>query len=661
VPPATTPPIQQRVDQRRRTSNLSLNFKLGAVAAVAVFTVIVGSLGVVVVRESSDAWALVSQTQQVQQSLSAVLQRLTDAETGQRGYLLSNSDEFLEPFNGATTDVTQTLARLRELVKVNDSQVRALSALNEAVETRITTLNAHIDGRRLGDVLSVELLRPGKQQMDRVQTLVRSMRATEATLLAERQMQTDRWGVIAIAVLFAGSLGACALLIVISTAIRRDVALQEAARIRIAEQNTELEAQSQTLADQQIELDHQVKESQAITGQLQATNLTLHRSTEMAEREREDAIEARDLVKASESRYRFMADTIPVQVWTAAADGQLDFVSEGVAHYFGRTREEMLGEGWLAVIHPDDVSPVVERWTHALATGQPYEVKFRLRRHDGTYRWHIGQALAQRDDNQTICGWFGSNTDVDDQHRDSARRERLVRSVERTNQELDQFAYVASHDLKATLRGIGNLSEWIEEDIGPSFPASAREKMELLRGRVRRVEALIDGMLEYSRAGRVRNPPTSVDTNALLNEVLEVLAFPETVRVQVDTSLPHVVTEHVPLQQVFGNLLGNAVKNAGRTDVALRVAGTIVGEFVHFAVTDNGPGIAPQYHDRIFVMFQRLAARDKIEGTGAGLAIVKKIVESRDGRVWVQSPSDEQTGSGTTFHFTWPTVPGPKQ
>jgi light-regulated signal transduction histidine kinase (bacteriophytochrome) len=231
-------------------------------------------------------------------------------------------------------------------------------------------------------------------------------------------------------------------------------------------------------------------------------------------------------------------------------------------------------------------------------------------------------------------------------------------ALERTNQELDQFAYVASHDLKAPLRGIANLSQWIEEDSGEAFPAESRHKMELLRGRVHRLEGLIDGILEYSRAGRSRVAATSVNVQALVQDVVDLLDPPETVSVHIAPDLPPVVAEAVPLSQVFSNLISNAIKYGARPDSVIFVTAKVTGSFVLFSVTDNGPGIPPQYHERIFVVFQTLAPRDKVEGTGIGLAVVKKIVEARHGRVWVESPLDAATGKGTTFHFTWPRVPG---
>ena len=247
--------------------------------------------------------------------------------------------------------------------------------------------------------------------------------------------------------------------------------------------------------------------------------------------------------------------------------------------------------------------------------------------------------------------------------RSTRRRERLIRQLERSNKDLDQFAYVASHDLKAPLRGIANLSSWIEEDLAASMTDDTREQMALLRGRVHRMEALIDGILQYSRAGRVRTAPEPVDTGALVAEVIELIAPPEGTQIVVAEDMPKVLAERVPLQQVFMNLIGNAVKYGRRGAGPVEVRVSSVEEVVdpdaphlyRFSIADNGPGIAPQYHDRVFGIFQTLQSRDQVEGTGIGLSVVKKIVEGQGGRVWVESAE----GEGAIFHFTWPAAPAP--
>jgi signal transduction histidine kinase len=176
--------------------------------------------------------------------------------------------------------------------------------------------------------------------------------------------------------------------------------------------------------------------------------------------------------------------------------------------------------------------------------------------------------------------------------------------------------------------------------------------MRLLQGRVHRMEALIDGILAYSRAGRVLKSPEAVDTGTLVREVIELLAPPSGVTIHVPPQMPTLNAERVPLQQVFLNLIGNAVKytRAERPDPVIRIDWRDAGNAFEFSVSDNGPGIEPEYHERIWGIFQTLAPRDKVEGTGIGLSVVRKIVESRDGSVSLES----SPGQGAIFRFIWP-------
>jgi PAS domain S-box-containing protein len=228
---------------------------------------------------------------------------------------------------------------------------------------------------------------------------------------------------------------------------------------------------------------------------------------------------------------------------------------------------------------------------------------------------------------------------------------RLAAALERSNRELDAFAYAASHDLRAPLRGIANLAQWIEEDLTAQggLKSETAEMLQLMRGRMHRMEALIDGLLQYSRAGRTHKTPEAVDIHALVAEVVDLLAPPAGATVTLEP-LPAITTERLPLQQVFMNLIGNALKHGGGDRAVIVVGGRDAGAFHEFFVRDNGPGIAPEFQDRIWGIFQTLEARDKVEGTGIGLALVKKIVEGHGGRVWVES----SVGQGSTFRFLWP-------
>ncbi|OWP63843.1 histidine kinase [Hymenobacter amundsenii] len=226
-----------------------------------------------------------------------------------------------------------------------------------------------------------------------------------------------------------------------------------------------------------------------------------------------------------------------------------------------------------------------------------------------------------------------------------------IRQLERRNQELDQFSYVVSHDLKAPLRGIETASRWIEEDMGQDVPAHIKEFLVLMRTRVRRMENLITGILDLARVGRTPQADEAVFVRQLLREIVDSLELPAGFEVELPFYLPTLQTNRVQLEQVFTNLISNAVKYHHDPAHGRITIGCVEGpQFYTFAITDNGPGIAAAYHERIFIIFQTLTERDTLESTGVGLAIVKKMVERQGGTIRVESAE----GAGASFIFTWP-------
>lgn len=222
--------------------------------------------------------------------------------------------------------------------------------------------------------------------------------------------------------------------------------------------------------------------------------------------------------------------------------------------------------------------------------------------------------------------------------------------LQRSNRELDQFAYVASHDLKAPLRAIHQLSTWIAEDAADLLPAASREHLTKLQGRIQRLGTLLDDLLAYSRAGRHRHPSEQIDPAELVQNVAEALSLPPHFTVRVNGVMPTLVTERIPLETIFRNLIDNAIKHHHQpTEGCVEISAEDQGEFLAFVLKDNGPGIDAAFHNRIFEMFQTLRPRDQVEGSGIGLTVVKKIVESRGGTIQVESREKE----GTTFRFTW--------
>lgn len=242
----------------------------------------------------------------------------------------------------------------------------------------------------------------------------------------------------------------------------------------------------------------------------------------------------------------------------------------------------------------------------------------------------------------------------------SAQKDELIRSnqklqeytasLEKSNRELDKFASIVSHDLKAPLRAIGNLTGWIEEDAGDQMSTEVRTNFDMIKQRVNRMEDLINAILDYSRADRRMGEVEKIDTNQLVNDTIDFIGKPENAELIIANQLPTLFSDRTRLSQVFSNLIGNAIKYNDKKEIKVTISSVESKEGFTFSVKDNGPGIEKQYHKRIFVIFQTLNRRDDIESTGVGLAIVKKIVEDCGGKVWVES----EYGNGADFKFFWP-------
>ncbi len=225
--------------------------------------------------------------------------------------------------------------------------------------------------------------------------------------------------------------------------------------------------------------------------------------------------------------------------------------------------------------------------------------------------------------------------------------------AERRAQYLEQFAYVTSHDLKAPLRAVSNLAQWIEEDLDKKLDDSSREQLSLLRDRVRRMHDLIEGLLEYSRVGRTGSQEEMVDTRELIEETIDSLLPPKGFKIRIRGEMPTLRADRLQLGQVFANLLSNSLKHHGGQKGKIRVAVENVDALHEFSVCDDGRGIAPEYHDKVFQIFQTLGSSDMGGSTGIGLALVKKIVEEHGGRIRLESA----VGEGTCIFFTWPKGP----
>lgn len=227
-------------------------------------------------------------------------------------------------------------------------------------------------------------------------------------------------------------------------------------------------------------------------------------------------------------------------------------------------------------------------------------------------------------------------------------RNLLFKDLEKANQELKDFAYVVSHDLKAPLRAIGSLASWLASDYADKLDEDGKENLEMLVSRVKRMHSLIEGILQYSRVGRADSTKSSIDLNQLVAETIESLAPPQNIRITVETEMPSIWADPVRIQQLFQNLISNAIKYMDKPQGQIQIRCDEENEFWKFSIKDNGPGIEERHFERVFQLFQTLAPRDEVESTGVGLAVVAKIVELYGGKVGVHSI----VGEGSTFYFT---------
>jgi PAS domain S-box-containing protein len=403
----------------------------------------------------------------------------------------------------------------------------------------------------------------------------------------------------------------------------------------------QLEEAKDTIEEQSGDLTEELTRSQSLTDRLAASNDGLQQANTAAE--------------SARVRFEQLLQSTDEAIFGMDAAGLCTFINASGARLLGYERNELLGRNMHEVLH------------HHRADGSPYPIEqcpIHKAMLDGTSVRIADEVFWTRTDRalpveytsspilssgRTVGAVIAFN-DITARKAAERERERLIGALARSNQELDQFAYVASHDLKAPLRGIANLSQWIEEDLGENVPPDVSEKMALVRGRVQRLEALIDGILQYSRAGRVRSAVEQVDVGLLVKDVVELLAPPPEVSVTIEPGMPTISTERTPLQQVFMNLINNAIKYNRRPGASITVSSRDAGNMYAFSITDNGPGIEPEYHNRIFGIFQTLESRDRVEGTGIGLSVVKKTVELHGGSVTVRSA----LGEGATFTFEWP-------
>lgn len=376
---------------------------------------------------------------------------------------------------------------------------------------------------------------------------------------------------------------------------------------------------------------------------------------------------ARQRAEREQARIRRMVDALPLMAWTAGPDGSVQYLNARWSDFTGQAAAEALGSGWVQAVPDGERAALAERWQQCILAGEPYEAEMHYRRRDGALRWHSSRAEPIRDEDGTILYWLGVSHDIHDQKMASENLERTVSertlALQRSNEELEQFAFIASHDLKEPLRKILFFSERLEGQT----TATGAPYLQRIREAATRMRSLVEDLLEFSSLQQQGVLDKEVDLDTVLAESLKdhELRIQELGATIEAGPLPRVRGLQHQLLQLFTNLVGNALKysrpgvaprlriSATRANAAdfARLPGLPAGaafHALHFA--DNGIGFEPGEAERIFTLFQRLHNRSHYSGTGVGLALCRKVARAHGGDIYAEG----SPGTGAVFHVLLP-------
>ena len=605
----------------------------GAIAVIALVAALSGLSVLATLNTSNDANAARARSNRIMHAVDVANAAMLDQETGLRGYLLTGRKASLEPYEAGRPALTSVLGELRVLFASDPAQEGRLDAAMAAarawqVDVGEATVARMDNPATRPEAAAIEASGTGKRRFDDFRIAINAIADFEAKALAAQdgvQAWAQHRATVALWLGTSTTLLICGL---VAVAIHRLVVLPL----------TRLADAMYCLSKRELET--------AVPG-------TGQRNEVGAMARAVDVFKAGLVELNRTSLLRITADTLPAMVGYVDAQRRVGFLNDEFASWFD------LGAGdvsehygrRLSQVFSKDPFPGMTELETALK-GVETRSEHRLARR-GTGRRDVEAFYRpHRDDHGRILGVVTLLTDITERKRMERTLSQRSRTLQRSNEELEQFAYVASHDLKAPLRGIENLIGWIEEDLETVLTADSRTNMDLLKSRVRRLESLLDDLLAYSRAGRTDANVEAVDVAALVDDLALLVSPPEGFAIVGGSGLPTIQSARAPLTQALQNLLGNAIKHHDRpSEGRIMVDAREAGAMIELSVMDDGPGIPEQFRERVFGMFQTLKPRDEVEGSGMGLAIVRKLVERRGGRIWLEGGAD---GRGLVVRFTWP-------
>jgi PAS domain S-box-containing protein len=538
---------------------------------------------------------LVDHTETVLLESNKLLVEILNAETSVRGFYVNKKADFLQPYEQALTVLPDSFSRLNNLLKDNPKQIQRVEKLKDLANQKLELLTDGIQQTRKSNLdqaqLNLRLIR-GKALMDEFRILLDEVKTEEQQLLNLRRQSLQNRRELNTLVILLGviisALGAA-----LATRLFRDLSQELRQReLRLRETNNLLQVVFANVVDGVVVLD---------------------------------------------------------------AQKTIESINQAAEHMFGYSSKELVGNHWMILLaqgasFETSSADLIQMDCLWQATG---------RRKDGTwFPVEVSVSEIEFDDRFLVI-----LRDITERQQNAANLQAyadelaalntMLRSTNATlserNRELDQFTYVVAHDLKAPLRAIANLSSWIEEDLAGDLSPESQKHMQLLRGRAQRMEALLNGLLDYSRIGRIEAPIETIDITKLLSDVVETIQPPSTFQIDIAPDMPVLQGRRLFLQEVFLNLIENAVNHHVTKVGTVKISVEDQDDRYEFAIADDGQGIDPRFHNKIYTIFQTLQSRDTHESPGVGLAIVRKIVEIEGGTIHL----DSAVGKGATFRFTW--------
>jgi PAS domain S-box-containing protein len=533
--------------------------------------------------------------------IEQVLADLQDAETGQRGFLLTGDERFLDPYNAAVAHLPDQIRALREVTADNAQQQSAVNMIETLATQKLAALREGVDRRRRQPVniapAELDLLQSGRAIMDRIRSEVTDMRTREESTLRDRAAALGNDSRQALVLILGGNGAAVFILLLVFLLLQRESAQRHAAQMNAQKRAAEVE----------------------------------------------------DLYNNAPCGYHSLDK-----------DGVIVKMNDTELLWLGYTRDEVIGKKRLSdLLTPDSLAKFDQQFRELKRTGIVNDVDLDLVRSDGTILPVIRSASAQRNERGEFVMSRSTVFDNTERKRRDAEirqlNERLrqrTEELEGANRELEAFSYSVSHDLRIPLRAMDGYSHMLEEDYGDSLDNEGKRMLRAIRQGAFKLSNLIDDLLTLSRLASTRPNLVEIDMNSLVDEVLaevKVAANPAS-RVTVEPLAP-AKADRTLLRQVWSNLLTNAFKySSGRAEPVIAISSKVDTECIAYTVRDNGVGFNMKYYDKLFGVFQRLHGEKEFPGTGVGLAIVRRVVSRLGGQVWAESRPDE----GATFHFTLP-------